>query len=152
LHQRELGHDIKRKQKLALSNDMVLARAFIQGDVETTEMVNMYSGHGGHESSSQIVIISQPMILRVAAKHELNAYFAIDWFNDVALGMEIDQARSSLLLSFSTLAACTHSFITLLGGPTVYTDTKLQKILPSRLGIIPHRGSWKNLDPTAPYR
>ena len=79
------------------------------------------------------------MTFRVAAKPELDADFTILDFNDSTLGMEIDQAGSSLLLSLSLLTACAYGFVASLGRSTIQTDTKIQKSVTSRISIVLHR-------------
>ena len=90
------------------------------------------------------------MVLRIAAKTKLNAYTPVLWFNHVAVGLEIDQARNSPPLSLSPLTACTHKLVELLGGSTVEADAKLEKVLTSRIGTIPHGTSCRYLDSIAP--
>jgi hypothetical protein len=90
------------------------------------------------------------MTFRVAAKNELDPYFAIFLFNDVTSGNEIDQAWSSLLLSLSLLAACTDGLVALLAGRARCVYAKPQKGFTSRLAKIPHRGGCGNLDSTVP--
>ena len=89
------------------------------------------------------------MVLRIAAKDKLNTYIPVLWLNHVAVGLEIDQARSSPPLSFSLLTACTYNLIELLGGSTVEADAKFEKGLPGRIGTIPHGTSRRNLDSIA---
>jgi hypothetical protein len=60
------------------------------------------------------------MTFRVAREIELDAYFALSQFNDIVLGMEIDQAgRSAPQCSFSLLTSVAYSFITLIGSRTI---------------------------------
>ena len=89
------------------------------------------------------------MVLRIAAKDKLNTYAPVLWLNHVALGLEIDQARSSPPLSFSLLTAGTYQLIELLGGSTIEADAKFKKGLAGRIGTIPHATSCRNLDSSA---
>ena len=92
------------------------------------------------------------MVLRIAAKNKLNAYTPVLWFNNVAVGVEIDQARNSPPLSLSPLTACAYMLIELLGGGTVEADAKLEKVFTRRIGTILHGTSCRYLYPIAPCR
>jgi hypothetical protein len=78
------------------------------------------------------------MTLWIAAKTELDAYYAVLRFNDFALGMEIDQARSSPPLSLSLLAACAYGFVALLGARAVQVNAKVQERPPDCSCIVFH--------------
>ena len=91
------------------------------------------------------------MTFWVAAKHELDAYFSILWFNHVVLGFKINQAQSSPPLSFPLLAAFTCNLIALVGGSTVEVDTKFQEGFAGRIGIILHGSSRRDLDAIPPF-
>jgi len=92
------------------------------------------------------------MTFRIAAKDELDPYSAIFLFNDVLRSTEVDEAWSSLSLSLSLPAVCTDGLEASLAGRANYVDAKLQRGFTIRIGIIPHRGGRRNLDPTAPSR
>ena len=87
----------------------------------------------------------------VAAKHELDAYFSIFWFNHVVLGYKINQAWSSPPLSFPLLAAFTRDLIASVGGSTVEVDTRFQESFAGRIGIILHGSSRRDLDSIPPF-
>ena len=92
------------------------------------------------------------MTFRIAAKDEIDPYFAIFLFNNVLHSIEIDEAWISLLFSLSLLAVCADGVVASLAGRAIYVDTKLQNGFTNRSGIIPHRGGSRNLDSTAPSR
>lgn len=92
------------------------------------------------------------MTFWIAAKDEIDPYFAIFLFNNVMHGKEIDEAWISLLFSFSLLAALADAVVASLAGGAIYVDTKLQNGFTNRSGIIPNRGGSRNLDSTASSR
>ena len=92
------------------------------------------------------------MTFRIAAKDELDPYFAIFLFNDVLRSTEIDEPWSSPSLSLSLRAVCTDGFEALLAGRAKYVDAKLQKGFNNCSGRISHRGGCRNLDSTVPSR
>ena len=100
---------------------------------------------------SHVFHITPLMTFWVAAKHELDAYFSILWFNHVVLGFKINQARSSPPLSFSLLADFTRDLIALVGGSAVEVDTKFQESFAGRISIILHRSSRRDLDAIPPF-
>ena len=87
------------------------------------------------------------MVLRIAAKNKLNTNLPVLWLNHVAVGLEINQTRSSSPLSLSLLTACTHKLIELLGSSPVEADAKFEKGLTRRIGKIPYGTSRRNFDP-----
>ena len=101
-------------------------------------------------SSSQIATIL--MAFRIAAEDELDPCSAIFLFNELVRSKEVDEAWSSLLLSLSLLAACTDSLVASIAGRTRYVDAKFQRESTARLGKIPHRGGFRNLDSTVSSR
>ena len=59
------------------------------------------------------------MILGVAAKDKVNAYFPVLWCNHIALSLEVNRAENSLLLSLSLLAVCTYVLVAPLGRSAI---------------------------------
>ena len=105
-HRRVLILDVKGERESMLSDDAVLSHVFREDDFNTAkcEMVSLWSGQNGHRSGSQIFAVSLLVVLRVAAKYKIDAYFTVLWCNNVALSLEVNQAGNSLLLFMYLLA------------------------------------------------
>src|SRR5258706_7625909 len=97
------------------SNDAVLIRIFREDNFNPANWSACGRTQIIARPGSQIFAISQPVILRVAAKDKVNAYFPILWCNHIALSLEVDRTENSLLLSLSLLAVCTYVFVAPLG-------------------------------------
>jgi len=113
------------------------------------EIVSLRSGT---RSDSQIFCIVWSLVLRMAAKYKLNAYFPIFLFNHVTISLEINQAGSSPTFPFSPLTVFTHNVKAPFGGSTGKVDTKHQKSFIGCLITLLHRSSGRNLDAVVPCR
>ena len=97
---------MKRERDSTLGHNTVLVLVLGKDDVQTTKWSAMVGAVVG-QTDSQKFRITESTVFRVAAKRKGDADFSILWFNDIVLGVEVDQIEGSLPLSFSLLAAWT---------------------------------------------